>query len=585
MKKPLVLISSFLVFCVLSLCKGETSDPKDHLNLSFTKTVSIKRYKNLKVHCEPYTVREGDWLWKILRDKYKIPYDQRRDFLHVLKGINPEIFDADKVYPGQKIYVPLKLEIAREQVTAPCRARDIEVSSPRSSSFYVKEHIVSPGQCLSGILIRIYKVPKRLVFPEYIKRFCDLNPTVKNPNLIRAYQRILVPVCRPSPRKECELAGKRSVEALPSGEIATAQGLPSPGGVKDKMDSIGAFFTDIGDRYSNKGDYHIPIPGGGEFTLDIASFPMLEMENGRKVVIDIGDELPVRIEKLIESSWKNYKFVNIRSDESMESVFSKLFSLSGYYSVTRRGKPIVLKDEMITTKIWADWIIIKDKESARRDSTLAVNIVGERGEAPPPAIKKYVERSGVRVVDFFLAGRKERGNDQKEALTSGEEETTTLNSSTNKELVPALLALINQPFTTNARLSLLKTSSIGLKMGITADISLRREDNDFIISLQDLPNDLVEILAENEFSILEIREGEHPTSVISRVLEFLGIEFSSSTLEFDTAQKGDPHNITVFVPGFLLQGSPSCKALLTKADLDENLSRFLREKGVRAVRY
>ena len=627
MKKPVTLLSCIVILGLLSFLKGEANDPKDHLNLSFTKTVSIKKYKNLNVHCEPYTIQEGDWLWKILEDKYNIPADQRQHFLHILKSINPEIFNADSVYPGQKIFVPIKLE----------------VPSSASSSFYIKEHVVQSGQCVSGILYRTYKVPKHKLFSDFMKHFRNLNPTIEDPNLIRINQRILVPVPKPGTKKEHEITPKKSTEQIVTKKVdkpevspvpvpmpkpgtkkereitpkkSTEQIVtkkvdkpevsPSPGGVREEVDStekerpvtplstqrapkafedsIGAFFSDIGDSYNNKGSYHIPIPGGGELTLDTTAFPMLEMENGRRVVMDLDDALPAKIEKMIESNWENYRFVNIQRNESVGSVFSKIFSLAGYESVARGDKPTRLGGD-ITVEVWSDWIIIKDKDSARQGRSLAVNLVGEGGEGVPPPIKNYLEERGMRVVDFSLGGRKEEEKGLVKAMVRGEEETMALNSSTNRGLVQALLALTDQPFTINAKQSLSKTSSTGFKMGITADISLKRADKDFIISLQDLPDDLVEMLNENGYSVLEIREAENRESIISRVLGFLDIKFSSSKFEFHTARKGDPHDIAISIPGFLFNENPSRKVLLTKVNLDKNLNLFLRERGVKAVRY
>ncbi len=527
MRKSLILVSWCMIFCLLLFCKSEARESKDHLSLSFTKTISVKRTK------------------------------------------------------------------------------DTMVSPSPSYSFDVKEHIVAPGECVSNILLHTYKVPRHLVFKEFIRHFCELNPDIKDPNIIKVHQRIRVPVQKRIPEEKRELADKSQTQPLPAETTDTPQEPPSPGGAEVQMastetektaptqtepdprafqDSIGAFFVNIGERYNNKGNYHIPVPGGGELTLDSTAFPVLEMENGRKVIIDMGNELPARVEKLIESNWKKYRFVDVRKDESVESVFAKLFSVSGYYSATRENDPITLNGD-ITVEIWSDWKIIKDKESARTGRTVAVNIVNKGDKGTPPAIKNYLQRSGVKVVDFSLAGKKKERNDQEEGVTGAGEGVDILDSSNNKQLVSTLLTLINQPFTENAKLSLSKTSGAAFQMGITADIYLSKGGNDFIITLKDLPDDMVDMLTENAFRVLETRKDEPSKSVISKVLTFLGMEYSSSTFDFDTVQKGDPHNITVSIPGFMLQENPSYKTLFTEANLDRDLNRFLRDKGVRAVRY
>lgn len=596
MKKVLVLIPLLWTLCLIPFYKAVADNSKDYLNLSLTNTVFVKKYKNLKVYGELYTIKDGEWLWKILVDKYKIPFDQRGNFLHVLKKLNPTIPNTNKVYPGQKIFIPLKLETAETRFVP---------TSPQPPSVSVKEHTVQNGESLSSILLHVYKVPRHLVFNEYIKLFHELNPTIKDPNLLRVHKKILVPVYEPISKKEDKSAKERAAKPLIAEETNIEKNLSFPSGAKDKAasieiekaipfltesgpkgikDFIGTIFKNIGDHYINKGNYCIPIPGRGELTLDNETFPVLEMKSGRKVIIDVGDQLPARIEKLIESNWKDYKIVNIQKDESIESIFKRLFTLSGYYSITRGDKPLTLKGK-ITTTIWSDWVIFKDKDSLFKNRIYVVNIIGREGKEVPLTIKDYIERLGVRVIDIFLYGKKEQRQDHKKGTIGEEEDVVSLNSSTNNELIRALLTLIDQPFTAGVKLPLPSTSSSGFNLEITADIFLRRGDRDCIISLNDLPNDLVGMLTENKLRTMEVQKDETPESVISKILGFLEIEFSSSTFVFDTAEKGDPHNISITIPGFLFQKNSSSKVLLTKANLDKNINRFLKEKGIRGVRY
>ncbi|MFH1625585.1 MAG: LysM domain-containing protein [Pseudomonadota bacterium] len=595
MRKVFLLLPLLWIMCLLPFHKGEAKDPKDRLSLSFTKTVFIKKYKNLKVHYERHTVKKGEFLWKIMKDKYGIPPSNLPEFLRIVKVLNPSIANLNTIYQGQKLYIPIRLETQA--------ARSKPPSSFPTAFVTVKEHTVQPGQTLAGILLHVYNVPKALVFNEHITLFRELNPSIKDLNLLRVHQKILVPVHEPIPEEKRKLAKKRTPKPLITKEINTEERLKFLGGVKGEVapseleraipmntesgpegvkNSVGALFKTIGDRYINKGSYYIPIPGGGELTVDTASFPILELKSGRKVIIDLDDGLPAKIEKLIESNWKNYKIVNIQRDESAESIFNKLFSLAGYYSVTGGDDPLVLRGK-ISIKIWADWMVFKDKDRTLEDLIYAVNIIGKEDKEVPLAIKDYLERFGVRVIDVSLGGKPE--SDQREGIIRGEEEVVTLNSSTHRELIHGLLTLIGQPFTEGVKVPLLKTGSSGFNLEITADIFLKRGDRNSIISLHTLPNDLVKMLIENEFRILEVDEGESRESVISKVLSFLGIEFSSSTFEFDTGRKGDPHNISIAIPGFLFQENSSLRVLLTEANLDKNINRFLKGMGVRTVKY
>ncbi|MDY7030995.1 MAG: hypothetical protein SVY10_03695 [Thermodesulfobacteriota bacterium] len=616
MKKTMILLSVLLIFCLLLFHEGKADDSKDHLNLSLTKTIHIKKHGNYKIYYDLYTIKEGDWLWKILTEKYDISEEQRVDFLRILKRINPTISNADEVYPGHQIMVPVRLEFDTTKSPAETQIQKTKEHTLSPLSTNVQEYTVLPGQSLSGILIYVFNVPKHLVYNQYIELFHKLNPSIQDSNLIQANQKILIPVYMTPQKKEPETIKTEEVTPSPTvevheereaslltREVKKDQDIPSSNEIEDESpsteeeqtvtsvpesdpqvikDSIGAFFPGVEDRYIDKGDFHIPIPGGGDLTLDTASFPILEIESGRKIIIDFGDKLPDKIEGLIESNWKNYRIVNVQKEDTTETVFNKLLSLSDYHSVLSGDRPFVLKGK-ITTSIWADWVVIKSKDSQKKGTVYALNIIDKDNKGVPTAIKDYLERQGVKVIDLSLTGNQEKEQDSQE--DSVREEISILKSSTNKELIQAFLNMIDQPFAEGEKLSLTKTSSGGFQMGVTADIFLRRGGSDSIISLQDLPDELVDILTDNGLRILEIGKSETPSFIISKLLRFLNIEFSSSTFQFDTVQKGHPHNISFSIPGLLLQKDPSLKILLTRANLDRGLVRFLRKKGVKAVMY
>ena len=229
MKRVLVLIPLLWTLCLMSFYKVEAKNPEDHLNLSLTNTVFVKKYKNLKVYYEPYTVKEGEWLWRILTDRYKIPLDERSNFLQIFKKINPAISDPNKVYSGQKIFIPLKLETV-ETLFVP--------TSSKLPSVSVKEHTVQPGESLSSIFLHVYKVPGHLVFNEYIKLFHKLNPTIKNPNLLKVRQRILVPVYEPISKNEHKSAKERATKPSIAEETNIEKNPSLPSGAEDKAAPI-----------------------------------------------------------------------------------------------------------------------------------------------------------------------------------------------------------------------------------------------------------------------------------------------------------------------------------------------------------
>ncbi|MDY6854251.1 MAG: LysM peptidoglycan-binding domain-containing protein [Thermodesulfobacteriota bacterium] len=597
MKKTILFMSLFFgISCILLFHTQKAIARKDHLALSLTKTIYVKKYKDKKIYYEPYTIKKGEWLWKVFRDKYKIPPERISRTLSALKSLNPDITNTDLVHPGQKILFPLIEETEKPLITP----------SSLPPSFTFEEYTVKKGQTLSTILNKDYNISRSQIYNQYLKLICDLNTDITDPNLIYANQKVYIPVHKTTTKKERKLAKKKVKKSLITKKINNKNGPTAFEGAKWEegsikagirmpiiaeynpntfKDTIGKFFKDIGGDYINKGNYYIPIAGGGELTLDTAAFPVVEMKSGKKVILDYNDELPARMEELIESNWEKYKVINVKGEDAIESILYKVVPQLGPYSMKKGDIPIELKEKIIT-KIWTDWVITEQQSSPQKDRIFAVNILRKGKKGTPPAVKDYIESRGVSIIDLsFTEDNKLSGNQKKGSIPRFEKEVDFLDSSTNKDLISGLLSLINQPFSKDVQIPLQKADSKSFKMGVTVDISMEKGDDTYLISLKDLSDNLIKILDEKGFKVLNIKSNEASETVITQVLHFLGFQFSFSVFEFDTAKKGDSQNIKFIIPGFLIDYNDSSRILLTHATLDKNLNYFLHEKRIKVIRY
>lgn len=72
------------------------------------KKYSLCRYGGHYILCEPYTVQNGDWIYKIFRSKGEIAKEDFGLFLKIFKDINPGIKDMNAIKKDQCITIPLK---------------------------------------------------------------------------------------------------------------------------------------------------------------------------------------------------------------------------------------------------------------------------------------------------------------------------------------------------------------------------------------------------------------------------------------------------------------------------------------------
>ena len=67
----------------------------------------IVKLDNDKILTESYVARDGDHIWKILRNKNLLKKNNLGEILSALKKLNPSLSNIDLIHPGEKIIIPL----------------------------------------------------------------------------------------------------------------------------------------------------------------------------------------------------------------------------------------------------------------------------------------------------------------------------------------------------------------------------------------------------------------------------------------------------------------------------------------------
>ncbi len=99
-----------LICGLLSLLIGGTGPAfvqASQIRTTYT-SYSIYTHRGQDILCEPYLVKEGDWLYKIFRKKGEISETDFPLFLSMFKALNPGISDLNAIEAHTRILIPLK---------------------------------------------------------------------------------------------------------------------------------------------------------------------------------------------------------------------------------------------------------------------------------------------------------------------------------------------------------------------------------------------------------------------------------------------------------------------------------------------
>ncbi len=572
-------LSAFLGILLVFFCL-ETSPAQEEektYDISLEKTADIEKdihkVDDKKVLTETLTIQKGEWVWKILREKGLLKDRNLPELLSVLKKLNKSFQNLDLVHPGEKIVIPLKIA-----PIAAGRTPEPEPSSPEKvvtvealKDLNLENYTVKPGDSLTMLAKGRYDIPSRDMYKGYLDFVKKLNPSIKDPNLIYPGQVLKLPIHSPEiVRKPIVSKASKKPEVKGDDKAVDESRKQNPVG-----HDLAMIFTEIGEEWVRTGRHFIPLKSGGQIDLEAESFPIISLRNGLRVIMDLNNKVPERMEKLIGSSWGNYRVVHIGEDEHLRSALDKVIRICDYPKVFKSGESLGLKGD-IGLQISGDWIIRLSQDGSNSPAKFVViNLIDKPAFQSSRMIKDYLKGLGVKVIDY------PPGQDD---MTVSTYEAEMLSGGGNPlALIKSLLDLSGRTFSTAVKIPVYQSRKADFKLIITADFFLKVKGRDAIIALTDLGPEVISFLREHRFSVLSLAGEKDSLSIVSKTLEFIGVPFDTGPHDFTAAERDDSKDIVLSLPGTVFSDKDGKPILATPLSLPREIAGFLSRKGYRIL--
>ena len=163
----------------------------------FQKRFMVCKDRGRDVLCDPYIVQKNDYVIKLFKQRGEIAYEDFPKFLGIFRRINPDIKDIDKIYPNQRILIPLKLLApgslegqSTGTVTIPIiTITNLPDSMLQNSSLYE----VESGDTVSKLILNKFGKLSPHEYEKVLELFKYMNPDLDDINLIRVGEKIRLP--------------------------------------------------------------------------------------------------------------------------------------------------------------------------------------------------------------------------------------------------------------------------------------------------------------------------------------------------------------------------------------------------------
>jgi LysM repeat protein len=263
-------------------------------SISLVQTAEVDKEIRLldeqKVLTENYVVRKGDHIWQLFRERGLLEKRNLPVLLAVLKRLNTSLTNLDLIYPGDKIVIPLTISpvpgLGRKGPVTPIPLEALK-------DIKLENYVVKKGDTLVKVVKERYNVPQEKITDDYLELLARLNPEISDIDVIEPGQVVRLPVYTPE------------VVRLPIGPEGSFQ--PDEEALTGELTVLShhlmQIFSLMGEEWVNTGEHFIPLKSGGQAKLKANAFPIVNLFNGNRVIVDLSNNLPDKMAQLITSSW------------------------------------------------------------------------------------------------------------------------------------------------------------------------------------------------------------------------------------------------------------------------------------------
>jgi hypothetical protein len=252
--------------------------------------------------------------------------------------------DIDRIRPGQVVDIPLKKLVQGNlpgQSSGVVTIPFVMISNPKEMiEKHTRSYTVQRGDTVSTLIARRFGGRYgNKTYSQGLKLFKAANPHIKDVNRIYAGQKIYMPDpsireqswYRPFSMKPATWLKRwrivlkpKPMHPRPQPAAAAAPEMPGPPPEATTTGPAAEAASVIGGRLLDKGTYFLPMKQGKDFELDLSRYPIIDLQNGSKVILSDpgpGDECRSAADS---SYWENVKVVKSARKRLVARTFWKL---------------------------------------------------------------------------------------------------------------------------------------------------------------------------------------------------------------------------------------------------------------------
>jgi LysM repeat protein len=500
-----------------------------------TAQIILKKTAVSRKNVYTYTVKKGDILSAIARNIPGITEQDISNNYQLIKELNPDLADINKLNPGQLLVLPGKPLTEEKKVTVATAIPSAEAVAPTTASTISQPYTIKKGDTLIKIIYRELKIKTDI--QKTLKIIKSMNPNIADVNKIYTGDIINLPgktlfVSIPEETKsvEQEVVNLAEKTTQPEKIIEVKEKkIMSP---EARIAVIKHVITQMNGTLTTTGNYYLPIPKTGQVIIDCSKIPVIEFDDKTTVFLDLENRAHNNLKKMISDNWANYYLVKVEKNDDVISILRKVINSTKGYSMTKRENPVTI-GLLPPVEIAVDWMIVKTAPKQALPLMQGLRLVYENNLLLPKAVKNYAQKNGLIITEIS----------EETGLVGKPEEIYSLPpmpvfpTTSAKDFSYALASNLGLSADKDVDIKIFDTAKDGFNLSIKADVVVKYQDKKYIIYSRNLSQQFIDTLKRAGNELIFIADNDPPKNIMEKILRSFNIPFASGNFTFSGIDK------------------------------------------------
>jgi len=530
----------------------------------------IKKYNGQIIICTPYTVKKDTNIFKLLEMKGEIARHDFHQFLQIFKYINPDIKNIDDLLPGQNILLPLK------------KLNSDTISKQSKNSFQIplisigKIHNFDNDECNRLYTIKQGDTVSKIISKEFgsygtslyfkgLRLFKLLNKHINNLDEVYIGEQICLPSIDYKKIKDPKTNIQTNIY-MPELEYNFFSLRSS---VLNKNRLIN-FITEISIaldlKLKDNGFYHFPRRNSFDLKIDLSLCPVIELENGFRILIDLYNILLEKDKLAVSELWPISTILNYSQD--CEKKFLDILVSQGF----KNKRQLLIKDDGFQTAVRGDWIIFNNQKNILDNSYICLSFLKSPENRTSNAVRDYLYTKKIILKEWI---EQESLFTRYTSINNKSGNKIILKSENLKYLIKDLITFLDCEYKNDIEL---KLNYAGFNITTRASLIITNSGEKILVDYGSLYGDAISIIKQKGLKLITLYENKSIFYNLKKLLQTVNIKYIENPVFFGS-NRNHQNTTSIVISGILIQAFNK-DILIVQNELKTQMVLFLNEKKI-----